>query len=77
MENAYGHVPHTGLLPDVNAELAEKSVGSLVILVTHQPDRFWLKLVALANISCIFVTLDVFQVVTFEELNATHPANMR
>ena len=44
-----GQVPHTGLLASVSAELSEKKSGSVVISVTHQPDKSWLNEVVFLN----------------------------
>ncbi len=46
----YGQVPQTGLFSFDRADELEKYEGSELIFVTHQPDRFWLKAVALLNI---------------------------
>ena len=52
-----GQVPQTGLFSSVNDEFVLKSVGSELILETHQFDISWLKAVAKANIPSILVTL--------------------
>ena len=53
----YGQVHQTGLLALVSADEVLKLVGSEVIFVTHQPDKFLLKTVAPLNISDILITL--------------------
>ena len=53
--------PHKGLLASVSAESWANVSGSVVILDTHQPVKFWLNAVASKNILSIFVTLEVSQ----------------
>ena len=57
-----GQVPQTGSFPEViSGALNTKLVGRLVILLTHQPDRFWLKIVQPENMLAMLITLLTFQ----------------
>ena len=51
------HLPQIGLFAFVSGEDILKLLGSELILKTHQPDKFWLKVVASLNIPYILVTL--------------------
>ena len=70
-----GQVPQSGLLLSDNDESVLKPVGSEIIFVTHQADKFWLKASASTNIPSISVTLLVSQF-PIGWLKARAPANI-
>ena len=55
-----GHVPHTGVLSLLKGDCVLKLSGREEIFGTHQPDRSWLKALAVLNIFVMFVALAVF-----------------
>ena len=56
-----GQVPHCGRSDADMAEEVEKSGGDDEMLLTHQLDKFWSKLIAALNILFIDVTFSTFQ----------------
>ena len=55
-----GHVPHTGVLSLLKGDCALKLSGKEEIFGTHQPDRSWLKALAVLNIFVMLEALEVF-----------------